>query len=78
MRQDLRSARLKKGLSVADMAGLTGVKVRFYHMVEAGTRNPRMPMAFTIARLLGRTVEELFPDLVGTAYPSKSTTAEGR
>ena len=58
----LRLARLGRGLSQAELAEACGVSRQAVAGIERGAWAPSLPVALKLARLLGRTVEELFQD----------------
>lgn len=62
MRRALYRARIEKGLTQAEVAKLVGINRASYTHIERGTRNPSMHVARAIARVLNRTVDELFAD----------------
>ncbi|NMA85102.1 MAG: helix-turn-helix domain-containing protein [Epulopiscium sp.] len=62
MNAKLRKCRIEKGLSVERMAQIIEVAPSTYYKWEDGSRNPSIKKAIVIARVLGRTVEELFFD----------------
>lgn len=60
MRHTLRLARIRKGLSVSEMARRLGISVSHYYKIEEGVRNPSMDLAKQIAVVLDTTVDALF------------------
>ncbi len=58
----LRLARLGRGLSQAELARACGISRQAVAGIERGAWAPSLPVALNLARLLGRTVEELFQD----------------
>lgn len=52
--------RKEKGLQQSDLAELVGVRRETISGLENGKHNPSLKLAMDIARVLGRTVEELF------------------
>lgn len=53
--------RTKKGLSQSEVAKQAGISTRQYRRVEAGEHLPNVAPAIKIAKILGTTVEKLFP-----------------
>lgn len=60
MLDKLKEARLKAGLTQAQMAKICEISVLAYQQYECGKRIPRADVAIRIARVLGSTVEHLF------------------
>lgn len=56
----LRSARVRAGLSQAELAARAGVTRQAISAIETGKANPTIEVALRLARVLGRRVEELF------------------
>lgn len=61
----LRRKREQKGKTQTDMARVGGVSLRAYQMYESGERVPNVRTAIRIAKVLGTTVEKLFPSPYG-------------
>ena len=57
----LTRARVAAGLTQAQAAKRLGVSQSSYSMIESGGRAPNVDLAQRIARLVGRTVAELWP-----------------
>jgi transcriptional regulator with XRE-family HTH domain len=57
----LRSWREQHGLSLADVAGLTGLSDGYLSRLESGERRARPLVKVAIARRLGTSVAVLFP-----------------
>lgn len=57
----LTRARVAAGLTQAQAAKRLGVSQSSYSMIESGGRVPSVALAQRIARLVGRTVAELWP-----------------
>jgi len=57
--RDLREAR---DWTQADMAMQLGVSRQTVNALEAGRYDPSLPLAFKIARLFGRKIEDVFSD----------------
>jgi putative molybdopterin biosynthesis protein len=56
----LRLARLARGFSQQQLAGMAGVSRQAVSAVESGHSDPSLRVAFALAQALGMTVEELF------------------
>lgn len=61
MSELLKEARLKAGLTQAQVANLVGVTERSYQYHEAGRRTPNVYTGQRIAEVLGVDVKDLFP-----------------
>jgi len=62
MRNALRKARLRAGLTQSEVARRVGLTRASYTNIERGYKNPSVVTALRIARILNRSVEELFAD----------------
>lgn len=63
MRNRLRLLRAEKGWTQAEMAERLGVSRQTVNAVETEKYEPSLGLAFKIARLFGRPIEEIFePD----------------
>ena len=63
MRNRIREQRRQLGLSQADLAAALGVSRQTVISIEGGRYLPSLPLAFTIARFFGLTVDKMFdPD----------------
>ncbi|MDD2402338.1 MAG: helix-turn-helix transcriptional regulator, partial [Clostridia bacterium] len=58
----------------AKVAKKLNITVSFYGMIEQGSRNPRLPLAFELERLYRIPLAELFSDLF---YVQKTNNALG-
>jgi putative transcriptional regulator len=59
----LRVLRAERGWSQAELAGRVGVSRQTINFVETGRYDPSLPLAFKIARLFEKPIEEIFePD----------------
>lgn len=65
-RERLVSARSERHLSQRRMAVFLGIAQTHYREIEAGRRNPSLPVAFRMSNRLGVSIEELFGDLAET------------
>ena len=72
----LRFARLARGFSQQQLAGMAGVSRQAVSAVESGQSDPSLRVALALAQALGMTVEELFgPD---ETIPPVTVTPVGR
>ena len=63
MKNTLRVLRAERDWSQADLADRLGVSRQTVNAVETGKYDPSLPLAFKIARLFGRAIEDVFdPD----------------
>jgi putative transcriptional regulator len=58
----LRELRAERGWSQADLADQLGVSRQTVNSIETGKYDPSLPLAFKIARVFGRPIEEIFLD----------------
>jgi putative transcriptional regulator len=59
--------RAEKNWSQADVATRLGVSRQTINAVETGKYDPSLPLAFGMARLFGKRIEEIFLPEVGQA-----------
>ena len=59
MRQNLRKARKRKGLTQRDIARLLNITVRQYGAIETGASNSSVKVWQEIKRVLGGTIDDL-------------------
>lgn len=59
--EKMSDLRKEKGLSQVEVAKQAGISTRQYQRVEAGEHLPNVAPAIKIAKILGTTVEKLFP-----------------
>jgi putative transcriptional regulator len=65
MRNKLHVLRAERGWSQAELADHLGVSRQTVNALETGKYDPSLPLAFKIARLFERPIEEVFePDPV--------------
>jgi putative transcriptional regulator len=62
MTNRLRDLRASKNWSQADLALELGVSRQTVNAIETGKYDPSLPLAFKIARLFGRRIEDIFQD----------------
>lgn len=63
MRNALPLLRAERGWSQGDLAEQLGVSRQTVNALERGKYDPSLPLAFRIARLFGRRIEDIFePD----------------
>lgn len=60
MRTDVRARRIAKGLSQGELAEALDVSRQTINSIETGRYIPSLPLAISIARFFGQTVEEIF------------------
>jgi putative transcriptional regulator len=58
----LRALRAERQWSQADLAERLGVSRQTVNALETGKYDPSLPLAFKIARLFGRAIEDVFED----------------
>lgn len=67
VRNDLKVLRAQRSWTQARLAEELGVSRQTVNALEAGRYDPSLPLAFTIARVFGLTIEEIFfPDDVAS------------
>ena len=62
MRQNLRKARKRNGLTQNDIARLLNITVRQYGAIETGASNGSVKVWQEIKRVLGGTIDDLLED----------------
>ena len=62
MKNLLRVLRAQRDWSQADLAEHLGVSRQTVNAIETGKYDPSLPLAFKIARLFGRHIEDIFAD----------------
>jgi len=60
MNNYIRALRGEQGWSQAELAERLGVSRQTVNAIETGRYDPSLPLAFTIARVFGRSIEEIF------------------
>ena len=56
----LRLARVEKDLTQQELADLVGVTRQTIGLIEAGKYNPTLKLCLMLARVTGKTLDELF------------------
>lgn len=62
MRNVLRDLRMAQGWSQGDLAQRLDVSRQSVNAIETEKYDPSLPLAFRIARLFGKRIEEIFDD----------------
>lgn len=62
MKNELRVLRAIAGWSQAELAGRLDVSRQAVNAIETGKHDPSLPLAFKIARLFDKPIEEIFHD----------------
>lgn len=62
MRNSLRELRTERGWTQADLAIHMDVSRQTVNAIETGKFDPSLPIAFRIARLFDKRIEEIFVD----------------
>ena len=62
MKNRLRVMRAERSWSQADLAERLGVSRQTVNAIETGKYDPSLPLAFKIARLFARPIEQIFED----------------
>ena len=62
MKNKIRVLRAERRWTQADLAEELGVSRNSINAIENGKYDPSLPLAFRIARLFEKTVEEIFED----------------
>jgi putative transcriptional regulator len=62
MKNRLKVLRAERDLTQADLAASLDVSRQTVNAIETGKYDPSLPLAFKIARLFGKPIEELFVD----------------
>jgi putative transcriptional regulator len=60
MKNCLRVLRAERNLSQGDLADKLDVSRQTVNAIETGRYDPSLPLAFKIAALFGRTIEDVF------------------
>ena len=62
MNNRLKDLRAEHGMTQADLAAKLGVSRQTVIAIENGRYDPSLPLAFAIARLFARRIEDIFVD----------------
>lgn len=62
MRNIVRILRAERGWSQQQLADQLDVSRQSVNAIETGKYDPSLPLAFAIARLFGRSIEDIFDD----------------
>ena len=62
MKNCLRALRAERGWSQAELAERLGVSRQSVNAIETGRFDPSLPLAFKLARLFGKAIEEVFAE----------------
>ena len=62
MNNMLKELRAQNGMTQADLAERLGVSRQTIIAIEGSRYDPSLPLAFAIARVFGRKIEEIFTD----------------
>ena len=65
MKNILKVLRAEKGWSQAALGDALDVSRQTINALETGKYDPSLPLAFKIARLFGRPIEDIFDDETG-------------
>ena len=62
MKNELRVLRAQRGWSQAELAERLEVSRQSVNAIETGKFDPSLPLAFKLARLFEKTIEDIFTD----------------
>lgn len=62
MKNDLKDLRAEQGWSQAKLGELLNISRQSVNAIETGRYDPSLPLAFKIARLFERSIEDIFDD----------------
>lgn len=62
MKNMIKALRAERGWSQAALADQLGVSRQSVNAIETGKYDPSLPLAFAIARLFEKSIEEIFDD----------------
>ena len=80
MTNDVRTRRAERGLSQGDLGAALGVSRQTINAIETGRYLPSLPLAFRIAELFDRPIEEIFvsPSRRSSRASASSSTTSTR
>lgn len=67
----IRTLRTERGWSQQDLADKLDVSRQSVNAIETGKYDPSLPLAFALARLFGRSIEDLFDDGSADGMPDR-------
>jgi putative transcriptional regulator len=67
MKNSVRELRTEQGWSQGELAQRLDVARQSVNAIETGKYDPSLPLAFRIARLFAKRIEEIFDDAGGNA-----------
>lgn len=73
MNNRLKVLRAERDWSQADLAGKLNVSRQTINAIETGKYDPSLPLAFRLAELFGRRIEEIFMPEDGTVVSLPGT-----
>ena len=62
MKNHVRELRIQRGWAQSDLATALAVSRQTVNAIENGRYDPSLPLAFTIARVFGVAIEQIFED----------------
>lgn len=71
MHNIIRVLRTERGWSQQQLADQLDVSRQSVNAIETGRYDPSLPLAFAIARLFNRSIEDIFDDGMGQAEAAK-------
>ncbi len=71
MKNTMRVLRAEQGWSQAKLADQLGVSRQSVNAIETGKYDPSLPLAFAIARLFERSIEDIFNDETNLAQAAE-------
>jgi putative transcriptional regulator len=69
MRNHLRVLRAERDWSQAELAQRLGVSRQTVNAIETGRSDPSLPLAFRVAKVFGKLIEEIFEPAVEPLPP---------
>ncbi|HEY0411924.1 MAG TPA: helix-turn-helix transcriptional regulator [Allosphingosinicella sp.] len=67
MKNRLKVLRAERDWSQAELGGRLGVSRQAVNAIETGKYDPSLPLAFKLARLFDRRIEDIFDDGISDA-----------